>query len=263
MTVPALDTSFIGTFAYLHPCTSLQLADVLGRLQSYQQYAEYVDGVMRVYDMGVLGGHTDVYIRIRTDGWMMAFIPDDAHQGTACWSPYAWVLDEYTCRGDLFWWGHLYVNAASPTTNSTSLAKALELLWTDTKANSDNPSYDFDWTDVGYYDYEFTSATKIYLFGDRSYTGTYWCYFTIPIGTTLYQLCASYAAYRQAGSATGHVNHGTDKVYTVFSVVSSTGEFLSVIIPSVNIYTGGVQNNSRLYLGNGTGHLGYVALTNG
>ncbi len=53
MTVPALDTSNIGTLAWLQPATSVQLADVLPILHSYEQFPEYVDGTMKIWDLKI------------------------------------------------------------------------------------------------------------------------------------------------------------------------------------------------------------------
>jgi len=199
MTVPALDTSKIGTFAYLRPATSIQLADALPYLHAYQQYSEYVDGVMRVWDTGSQSpepnNYCDVYIRIRTDGWMMSFFPRNKDDPPLSHS--VWTLEHYTNRGDLLWWGHTCEEDGNPPTNATRLGRALYELWEAVKTNSDNPLYSFNWDDVRYYDYEFPSAAKIYVFGRYWGSGTYY-YFTVPSGNEVYSCVFNLGSDRYA-----------------------------------------------------------------
>lgn len=268
MTVPALDTSFIGTFAYIQPATSIQLADALPYFLTYVQYPEYVDGVIRIWDTGSESppnpnNYCDVYIRIRTDGWMMAFIPDDAHQGLACWSPYDWILGNYENRADLLWWGHTSSSSAVPTTNATRLGRALSELWTHLKDNSDNPTYVFSYADVGYYDYEIITSTKIYVFGQTYNVGTNqsvhrYYYFTVPIGTNIQAACTNFG-YKISSpdtiyDVTGYmiINEGTAKEHTFFSFVEIrniehvTNGYLGEDTLA-HIYDGGVQNKMHTY----------------
>jgi len=260
MTVPALDTSFIGTFAYIQPAMSIQLADALPYFHAYQQYPEYVDGVMRIWDTGsespAPNNYCDVYVRIRTDGWMMAFFPDDAHQGLACWSPYDWVLGRYLNRGDLLWWGHRSDNIGNPTTNATRLGRALAELWEAVKTNSDNPTYVFDYADVGYYDYEYTTAAKIYVFGKTikaaANTFNVYFYFTTPVGTDILVSDINYG-YRCVAANTAKarlmINQGTEKEHTFFNLLGdcSSNGFISEDIAAYT-YEEGVQNTVYLYV---------------
>ena len=88
-TVPGLDTSKIGTFAYIYYGDDIDITgeDLLSHFHAYEQHSSYVDGVMRIWDTGSeseapinpYNNYCDVYVRVRTDGWMMAFFPDDAH----------------------------------------------------------------------------------------------------------------------------------------------------------------------------------------
>lgn len=56
-TVPGLDTSKIGTFAYINYGGAIDITgdDLLGRFHAYEQHSSYVDGVMRIWDTG--GSH--------------------------------------------------------------------------------------------------------------------------------------------------------------------------------------------------------------
>jgi len=262
MTVPALDTSFIGTFAYIQPATSIQLADALPYFHAYQQYPEYVDGVMRIWDTGsespAPNNYSDVYVRIRTDGWMMAFIPDDAHQGLACWSPYDWILSKYYCRGDLLWWGHHSETGGNPTTNATRLGRALSELWDVLKTNSDNPTYEFDYADVGYYDYEHTTSTKIYVFGKRCWHTTVYYYFTAPIGTNVQ---AVFFDFGSGYSVPAYLNLNGVVIDrfgggTLYKSGRTEGFWVSSDY-TLRINVGGVQNTVALYNDSSIGYYAY------
>lgn len=89
MAVPALTTAEIATFAYWRQtgCTYVQLADVLPILHSYKQSAEYVDGTIKIFDTGSESAGANNYVlvnvRIRADGWIMAWFPRTLMTGTA------------------------------------------------------------------------------------------------------------------------------------------------------------------------------------
>ena len=89
MTVPALTTADIATFAYWRQtsCTYVQLADVLPILHSYRQSGEYVDGTIKIFDTGSESAAPNNYVlvnvRIRADGWIMAWFPRTLMTGTA------------------------------------------------------------------------------------------------------------------------------------------------------------------------------------
>jgi len=89
MAVPALTTADIATFAYWRQtsCAYVQLADVLSILHSYQQFAEYVDGTIKIFDTGSESAAPNNYVlvnvRIRADGWIMAWFPRTLMTGTA------------------------------------------------------------------------------------------------------------------------------------------------------------------------------------
>jgi len=247
MTVPALDTSKIGVFAYLQPATSIQLADALPYFHAYKQYSEYVDGVLRIWDTGSQSpspnNYCDVYTRIRTDGWMMAFWPRDVSDPPA--SHNAWTLENYNGRGDLVWWGHVSSTTGNPPTNATRLGRALYELWEAVKENSDNPEYSFSYDDVGYYDYELTAATKIYIFGrSDSCKDHKYFYFTVPEGTNLQ--CAYINYGWKGGDIWIKINEDTEKEKMIDTPTDESNGYLVEDVLA-NIFTGGIQNVIHTY----------------
>ena len=251
MSVPALDTSKIGLFAYIQPANSVQLADALPYFHAYRQYTEYVDGVWRVWDTGsqseLPNNYCDVYVRLRTDGWMMAFWPRNVNDPPA--SHDDWTLEHYNNRGDLVWWGHNSSTIGNPPTNATRLGRALYELWQVVKANSDNPDYTFDYADVGYYDYELTSAAKIYIFG-RSDGGsskdTYY-YFTVPVGTNLQCAYMNYGWVEKLSTVWTKINEGTAKEKLIDTPDTYSNGFKSEDVLD-NIFTEGIQNTIHTHL---------------
>lgn len=259
--VPGLDTSKIGTFAYIDYGDGIDITgdDLLAHFLDYQQHNSYVDGVMRIWDTGGQSGepddnYCDVYVRVRTDGWMMAFFPDDAHKNDN-W--FGWTLDNYENRADLVWWGHTSGHICQPNPggfppqDSTRLGRALFETWEAVKADPDNLKFDFSYSDVGYYDYEYQSAKSIYIFGCGRSIGTgssYYYYFTIPLGTNVYTTRFSYGC---DGSLNAYLNEVPLKRYNGddFSRphgINTNGYWQSQEYKGL-INMGGEQNTVRLY----------------
>ncbi len=276
MAVPALTTAGIATFAYWRQasCAYVQLADVLSILHSYQQFAEYVDGTIKIFDTGSESAAPDNYVlvnvRIRADGWIMAWFPRTLMTGTAVSGSGVVVTDdtvmeitrngessasavaanelagyifkptsgplsgnEYCIqsnttttitlhtkygdnvstdmvnlgaanydiiqsRGNLLWWGHTSDAIGDPTSQSTRLGRALYEMWEALKTNQQGGSgAALSYSDVGYWDYEYTSATHLYIFGKTLYndidptTDSYY-YCTIPAGVSVYSGTLNY-----------------------------------------------------------------------
>ena len=285
MTVPALTTADIATFAYYRQtsCTYVQLADVLSIMHSYRQLGEYVDGTIKIFDTGSESASPNNYVlvnvRIRADGWIMAWFPRTLMTGTADSGSGVTVTDtgmemqrngetsagsvaanelagyifkptsgslsgnEYTIksntattitlhgkygddvstnvgaltgdtynilqsRGNLVWWGHTSSAVGDPTAQTTRLGRALYQMWEDLKGNQQGGSgAALVYSDVGYWDYEYTSAAYLYIFGYSKYaargeTGRcgfqqiddkyYYC--TIPAGVTTYSAALNHGA---------------------------------------------------------------------
>ena len=87
MTIPTLDTN-IGMLAYWKAAgvTEIQKADILPLLNSYIEYPEYVDGTIKIFDTGAgssfPNNHSLVWVRVRSDGYVMAWLPQDFSQGS-------------------------------------------------------------------------------------------------------------------------------------------------------------------------------------
>jgi hypothetical protein len=92
------------------------------------------------------------------------------------------------------WWGHDSDASGNPTSQSTRLGRALYEMWEDLKTNQQGGSgAALSYADVGYWDYEYTSATHLYIFGHGAYgifNKYYYC--TIPSGVTVYSATLNY-----------------------------------------------------------------------
>ena len=286
MTVPALTTADIATFAYWRQtsCTYVQLADVLPILHSYKQLGEYVDGTIKIFDTGSESAAPNNYVlvnvRIRADGWIMAWFPRTLMTGTAdsgsgvvvtdtameitrngatmagsilanelagyIFKPTAGPLsdNEYTIksntttaitlhdkygdnvstdmdtlgaatytitqsRGNIAWWGHTSSVAGDPTSQSTRLGRALYEMWEQLKTNQQGGSgAALSYSDVGYWDYEYASATHLYIFGDsRGTAAEKFFYASAPSGVTVYDHVINYGA---AGTTISQVYSHSD-----------------------------------------------------
>ena len=332
MTVPALATADIATFAYWRQtsCTYVQLADVLPILHSYRQFAEYVDGTIKIFDTGSESVEPNNYVlmnvRIRADGWIMAWFPQELMTGTAVsgsgvvvnatgmqitrngaaaasavvanelagytFKPTSGSLsgNEYTIqnntataitlhgqygdslttnvgalgaatyeilqsRGNIVWWGHNSNTTGNPTSQSTRFGRALYEMWESLKGNQKGGSGAvLIYADVGYWDYEYTSATHLYIIGysgvvsgastvDKHY------YFTAPAGVTMYDAVFNYGLYANWTSA---ICRGYINAVMKYSITAGTGQRLSVNgYSNINITTDvaapGVQHTVRSY----------------
>ncbi|MFQ6052812.1 MAG: hypothetical protein ACE5OO_01100 [Candidatus Bathyarchaeia archaeon] len=175
--VPPLDTSVIGLFCYLKAADSITLKDCLSALQSYTAYGNYIDGTVRVWDSTATGGsspyrsgdggeggydpdytgctgdtYLDVPVRIRGDGWIMAWLrrTDD--------------------RSRVVWWGDEPRNLPTPPTYSTRIGRAIQIIMAAAGIAG------FTWTDVLYYDYEYPDARRLWFFGKSQPGPTGWLY---------------------------------------------------------------------------------------
>ena len=105
MSVPAIDTSKIATFSWWKQSgtTEVALADCLGILHSYNQYPEYVDGTIKIFDSGIESAFPNNYVlvnvRIRSDGYILAWFAQDitASDQTAD-SGSGYVLTDSNCQ---------------------------------------------------------------------------------------------------------------------------------------------------------------------
>jgi len=211
---PPLDTSVISLLCYYDHGSPITLADTLLAFQTYIQYDNYIDGTVRVWSATNLGPTSsrsgdgtscsypkgddsfDVHIRVRTDGWILA-----------------WMLrtEDY---GEVVWWGQLPDNGATtnPTAYSTRLSRAIKIIL-DQAGIAGGWSYE---TSVDYFDYEYVTATKLYMFGKIYNTGYVesplelhsYVYHTVPPGITVRRARASWSRY--------HASNATSRQYYIW-----------------------------------------------
>ena len=155
--VPPLDTSVIGLFCYFKPVSSIVLNNCLAALQTYTQYGNYIDGTVRVWDSHAIGASSpyrgadgestyfpnysygdhgdtyhDVHVRIRADGWILA-----------------WMLRTED-RGRTIWWSDgstIPRQLPTPTTYGNRLGRAIQIIMSVAGISG------FSWTSLQYYDY--------------------------------------------------------------------------------------------------------------
>lgn len=180
-------TTDIGLFAY-YEAADWDLNDVIPAFHNYTQYSNYVDGYVRVWS-DVHGttfegdeyhdpdndryGYIDVSVRVRSDGWILAWINEDQNKGLICiWGDHVLQIAEF--------------EAFLPyDTYNTCLSRAIHRVYHN--AGVSWVGYD----EIFYYDYEYPDATRLCIFGDQvdcvtgygPYTDHY--YFTIPDTVTI------------------------------------------------------------------------------
>ena len=104
MTVPEIDTSNIATFSWWRQegCTEIRLADVVGYLHSYDQYPEYVDGTIKIFDSGgdsaLPNNYNLVNVRIRSDGYILAWFAKTLTTGQTADSGSGTTLTDSGCE---------------------------------------------------------------------------------------------------------------------------------------------------------------------
>ena len=198
---PPLDTSMIALLCYFDHGAPITKANFLAAFQTYTEYDNYIDGIVYVWSdtytgpaspyagdyFGSLtqGGNVklEVHVRIRTDGWILAWIERTQEYGLITW------MGSRPNNG----------NTTPPTNYSTRLARAIYILLDEAGIES-GFSYE---TSVGYFDYEYVTATKLYMFG------RIWCqsafqspaiwmdqyYHTVPNSVTIRRARLAYDYY--------------------------------------------------------------------
>jgi len=160
---PPLDTSNIGLFAYYQPSTFINLSKAVSPLLNYTWGGNYVDGYIRIWQSNNNGttsiydgdSYIDIAVRIRADGWILAWFNRQQERAEAIWWGYASATGDTsfpTKTGN--------ENERVPITNSTRLGRAIQLIC-ESAGLIDN----FNWNQIGYYDYEYPSATRMFIFG--------------------------------------------------------------------------------------------------
>lgn len=169
-TTPPLNTSRIGLIAYCQRVGGWTLADTVPAFVSYFDGGNYYDGFVRVWDSGTIGAsssvsydsYVDVNVRVRADGWILAWFDR--------------YLDD---AGAIVWWKHTRGQTGSPPAFSTTLSRALEIVFT--VAGVGFPGYDM----INMYDYSEPNATRLLIFGHSIYSTEVNYYYTIPANSTM------------------------------------------------------------------------------
>lgn len=183
-----LTTTNIGLFAYYNETSDWTLADTVSAWQNYTDNGNYYDGYVRVWqdvtETTFVGDdvYVDVYVRVRADGWILAWLNQSGvHE-----------------RGDVVFWGHERQGTGNPPANSTVLSRAMYRVY-----NAAGESWD-GYDAINYYDYEYTTATRLVIFGESSPTVEFYC--TMPSGVTVV------ADYASASTWCGSGDYGYFKV---------------------------------------------------
>jgi len=201
-----LSTVDIGLFAY-YKHSSWDLSDCIPAFLNYTQYSNYVDGYVRVHS-NVKGttfeggnyGHTasnpiyiDVQVRIRSDGWILAWLEDTQNKAFIL----HWGDDVKGYEGLT----EDPIDAIStPDDYGTCLGRAIYRVYHN--AGVSWIGYD----EIYYYDYEFPDATRLYIFGDYvqsvfpdSEEENEPFYFIVPDDVTIENTILAYAGHNSSG----------------------------------------------------------------
>ncbi len=168
-TTPPLNTSEISLIAYYERASGWTLAETVPAFVGYIDGGNYYDGFVRVWDSGTIGSvstepddtYIDVEVRVRADGWLLA-----------------WFNRFKDDSGALVWWGHRRITVGFPPAYSTTLTRAIEVVFTVSGVGF--PGYE----QIGLYDYSEPDATRLLIFGHSAY-GTRTYYYTIPAESTM------------------------------------------------------------------------------
>jgi len=251
-----LTTASIGLFAYYNETADWTLADTVSGWQSYTDNGNYYDGIVRVWQ-DVNGAtyvgndvYIDVNIRVRADGWIMAW------------------LNQSQSKADIVHWGRERQSgsssAPSPQTGTTSLYRAMQRLYV---AASVSPPAN---SAVNYYDYEYTSATKLIMFGNVATTSgsnyddvTETAYYALLPSTVEYAI-VGYGGFQNANDGGASTYRLSIDGSTIFTVQTGVESGWSTYVVESAYKTIGIKHTYVLFLDNGWGSVQYyvnVAIT--
>jgi hypothetical protein len=169
---PPLNTSKMSFIAYYQQVGGWTLANTVPAFINWSNGGNYYDGLVRVWDSGTIGAvssvvddaYLDIHVRVRADGWIVAWFDR--------------LLDD---PAGIMYWGHVAAGGGAPAPYSTTLSRALEIVYT--VAGVGFPGYN----QIGMYDYSEPSATRLLVFGNSiSYNNpTVNYYYSIPTNSTM------------------------------------------------------------------------------
>jgi len=195
-TLPDLDTSQIGVIAFwnahdhrVDPASGATIdpTDVLGVLKSYTLYDNGIDGTIDY------GPRTDINVRVKNDGWIIAWIDRE--------NTYQLNVDSYAAKGyyDLLYNWKAISNISA---NTNTLIEVVNHLYNQLTNAAD---FSFSKSDVGIYCYEYPSSVST-TFADQ-YLDTYaegkttdYLKFTVTSGTKLYYAVLTGRVYNPSGA---------------------------------------------------------------
>lgn len=223
---PALDTSSIALFGWMNftaeygTITDWDIYDSVGVMLNYTDHTDAIDGFIRVWDYGSEYNCTninpdddncyvDVAVRVRSDTVLMAYVNQSQ-------------TDSQLERGTAYvWWNHTLCNRATGTSScgstapadpgnppiyGLSMGRAMEIVVEDglSATWSGGESGTLNYTRVNYYDYEFTSSDKLFVFGDTvtdqgAGTDYNYHYFTVEGGSTIDNAVIVYGVHSYTG----------------------------------------------------------------
>lgn len=139
-----LNTSAIGLICYYFEPTGWNLSSVVGALENYTNFGNYIDGYIRVWEDATGGTYvgSDVYIdlqaRIRQDGYILSWLPRNAS--------YSYAL----------YWGFHHKGGVGPVVdNATSMGRAIQRVY----ASASKSWVGFNV--LTYYDFQYSTATRL------------------------------------------------------------------------------------------------------
>ena len=146
------------------------------------------------------------------------------------------------------------------STTGTSLGYAIKLIWDELRTNQIGGSGDAlsDYTEVNNYDYEYTNATSLHVFGRDVAQGlsTSYCYLTQPNGNTIYALYTKGTTTHT--SAHPHINlNGTRVLNFQSSSYPNMAEIDTTLLRSTQ-----VRNELYCYKSYYRTYFYFLALTN-
>jgi len=237
-----LNTTAISLMAYYSEPTGWNLSLVVGALQSYTNYGNYLDGVVRVWEdaTGTTYTGADVYIdvscRIRTNGWVLTWFN----------------RSQSASYGYIIYFGHGRTSIATqPVANSTTLSRAMNRIFY--ACSKTFPGH----TAFLYWDFERPTATRLIITGRQfalAVTGTYHCYATVGSSYTVIYCVAGWGGYIYTG---GPFQLYFDAIYLQTGVGGASGFGWTTNTVSVS---SGVRHDLNVVAGTTGGYDSYYTI---
>ena len=164
----------------------------------YTRTDQYVEGILEVNQATSVAYHTDVYVRTRTDGWIVAWIPQTTPKGIA----------------DIYKW--------DTTTNSNITTTTLENAISRIMTKMGHASY-YSSVQVKYYSGTYPLATNLFIVGSRDYSNSSTTWYMTKHGITAYSADACYAGYRTNYTSYFRFNKVSDPTYTIATNPTTLG----------------------------------------